>query len=321
MKIHTYIYYILSTHTYMMKLSIRTLDQKTITVEMNAKENVLQLKKHLVSLPQINNTVESMQLIYAGRIMEDALPLTHYNIAESKFIVLMNKKNPSPASAEEPQPETQQQQQQLPQGQTAPLAATPVDAPPAAVDEQRVRDLISMGYEEQDVRAALRASFNHPERAIEYLITGLPTVNDRTLATTRNTDNATAATGAEGDLVSETAERLQYLATDPRFAHVRNLIRQNPELLELVLAHLSESDPVTFEAIRSHQQEFISMLNETNTATNLSLPLSTDEEAAIERLMGLGFERETVVQVYLACNKNEELAADMLFSQSEDEDE
>lgn len=304
-----------------MKLSIRTLDQKTITVEMNPKENVLQLKKHLVSLPQINNnTVESMQLIYAGLILDDALPLTHYNISESKFIVLMNKKITAPASAEESQPETQQQQtvpqQQQPQGQTAPLAAAPVDAPPAAVDEQRVRDLIGMGYEEHEVRAALRASFNHPERAIEYLITGLPPANDRTLASS----NTAAQPGAEGDLVTETAERLHYLATDPRFTHVRNLIRQNPELLELVLAHLSESDPVTFEAIRSHQQEFISMLNEANT-TNLSLPLSTDEEAAIERLMGLGFERDIVVQVYLACNKNEELAADMLFSQSEDEDE
>lgn len=305
-----------------MKLSIRTLDQKTITVELNEKESVLELKKRLVNLPQINNTVESMQLIYSGRIMEDALPLTHYNIAENKFIVLMNKKSPATASVEQSQTDpTEQQQtlQQQPQLLTDPLANVPVDAPPSAVDEQRVRDLMSMGYDEQDVRAALRASFNHPERAIEYLITGIPILHDHTLAT-RNTNNATAAAGADGDLVAETAERLQYLATDPRFAHVRNLIRQNPELLELVLAHLSESDPVTFEAIRSHQQEFISMLNETN-ATNMSLPLSTDEEAAIERLMGLGFERETVVQIYLACNKNEELAADMLFSQSDDDED
>lgn len=297
-----------------MKLSIRTLDQKTFTVELSDKESVLQLKQRLIKLPTFQDkTVDTMQLIYAGRIMEDEHPLNHYHIAENKFVVLMNKKSSPP---EEPEPvEVQVQPQQVEAQTQAPQQQPvhPVAAPPSAVDEQRVRDLMNMGYEETEVRAALRASFNHPERAIEYLITGIPTMSEGTTLANRNTTNNDETNNTP---VAETAERLQYLATDPRFAHVRNLIRQNPELLELVLAHLSESDPVTFEAIRSHQEEFISMLNDTNP-----VPLSTDEEAAIERLMGLGFEREIVVQVYLACNKNEELAADMLFSQSEDEDD
>lgn len=307
-----------------MKLSIRTLDQKTFTVELSDKESVLQLKQRLLKLPTFQDkTVETMQLIYAGRIMEDEQQLNHYHIAENKFVVLMNKKStPAPEEAEQVQPEQVQAQTQAPapQQQQQPVlpVAAPLVAPPSAVDEQRVRDLMSMGYEETEVRAALRASFNHPERAIEYLITGIPTMNEGTTLANRNTTNPGETTNTP---VVETAERLQYLATDPRFAHVRNLIRQNPELLELVLAHLSESDPMTFEAIRSHQEEFISMLNDTNPLHAASVPLSSDEEAAIERLMGLGFEREIVVQVYLACNKNEELAADMLFSQSEDEDD
>ncbi|KAM8707251.1 hypothetical protein ACLKA7_011360 [Drosophila subpalustris] len=292
-----------------MKLSIRTLDQRTISLELdeNETQNVLQLKQRLVQLPEISQLpVESVQLIYAGRIMQDDQLLSHYNITESKFIVLMSKRQKKQVEAKEAEEQPKQEVKQ-------PIAVEP-QAPSTAPDEQRVRDLINMGYEEQNVRAALRASFNHPERAIEYLITGIPPAAAATPAGT-----ATPAAAAPENAVTETAERLQYLATNPRFAHVRDMIRQNPELLELVLQHLSETDPGTFEAIRSHQEEFIQMLNvPLQPATDT---LSHEEEAAVERLMALGFDRDSVVQVYLACDRNEELAAQLLFSQSDDEDQ
>ncbi|EDV93052.1 GH18491 [Drosophila grimshawi] len=281
-----------------MKLSIRTLDQKTITFELNdASEKVLQLKQRLVALPEISQPVENLQLIYGGRIMQDDHKLIDYNIMEDKIIVLMTKK------VQEKEQNKQQQQQQ-----PAPPTPTPAEVPRPSLtpDEQRVRDLILMGYEEQDVRAALRASFNHPERAIEYLITGIPNQADQQQTTAGSHD------GAE---VSEAAERLNYLATDPRFAHVRDLVRQNPELLELVLSHLRETDPAAFATIRNNQEEFVNMLNQPTAAD-----LSSDDEAAVERLMALGFERDVVVPVYLACDKNEELTADLLFRDTDEED-
>lgn len=289
-----------------MKLSIRTLDQKTISLELEDEtQNVLQLKQRLVQLPEISQPVESVQLIYAGRIMQDDQLLSHYNIMENKFIVLMSKRNQVEVKAKE-EPE-----QQKNKAEPLPIAVEP-QAPSIAPDEERVRDLMSMGYEEQEVRAALRASFNHPERAIEYLITGIPPAATTSLAA--------PVTAPAGNEVTETAERLQYLATAPRFAHVRDMIRQNPELLELVLQHLSESDPATFEAIRSHQEEFINMLN-VPLLPETTESLTLQEEAAVERLMALGFDRDSVVQVYLACDKNEELAAQLLFSQTDDEDD
>ncbi|CAL8279191.1 unnamed protein product [Merluccius merluccius] len=205
-----------------------------------------------------------------------------------------------------------------------------------------VSEMMLMGFERERVVAALRASYNNPDRAMEYLLTGIPA---------REAGNAVPAvppiggppapvtpgavssspTANPGPTPSPAAANpLSFLRNQPQFNTMRELIQQNASLLPALLQEIGRENPELLQEISNHQEQFIHMLNEpvvtgpgqsegglpSNPSGGNYIQITPLEKEAIERLKALGFPEGLVIQAYFACEKNENLAANFLLQQN-----
>ncbi|KAJ3472180.1 hypothetical protein NLG97_g11216 [Lecanicillium saksenae] len=96
-------------------------------------------------------------------------------------------------------------------------------------------------------------------------------------------------------------------------------------MLEPILQQLGAGNPQLAQLIASNPDAFLQLLGE-DADDDVPLPpgaqaisVTEEERDAIERLCRLGFDRDQAIQAYFACDKNEELAANFLFDQPEDD--
>ncbi|KAL3316866.1 UV excision repair protein RAD23 B [Cichlidogyrus casuarinus] len=282
--------------------------------------------------------------------MDDDKKLRDYNVSEKEFIVVMMKinkpilKDPEPkkptASTEAPSSETTSKPALPKESQPVPgEPSTPSN--PAAPQENEsgvnalvtgseyqrsVDEIMAMGFERSKVVQAMRASFNNPDRAVEYLLSGnIPTLEED-MVTAQPGGNLTDS-NSPSESVSENP--IAALASHPQFQQMRAILRQNPDLLPQIISEIQSSNPAVFEVIRNHQEEFLRFLHQDEEPANTGqgtqprqvvLTMTQEERAAVERLKAMGFSEDMVLQAYYACEKNEDLAADFLLREAADED-
>ncbi|CAH1111942.1 unnamed protein product [Psylliodes chrysocephalus] len=348
-----------------MKVTLKNLQQQTFIVDIEPTKTVKQLKQKIESEKGKDYPSENQRLIYAGKILTDETVLSEYNIDEKKFIVVMVTKPKQPEKTEGGDGNTSSSTPASPPPQQTTTPATPVVAveestttanqavsdAPATISsvaesallmgeeyETMVRNIMDMGYARDQVEQALRASFNNPDRAVEYLINGIPLLDDQEAV------NETADLSGVDERQSDTDDPLAFLRTQPQFQQMRQVIQQNPQLLNAVLQQIGQTNPALLQLISQNQESFVRMLNEPagggggaqtpGSGAALStggaqaaaggppqgmIQVTPQDKDAIERLKALGFPEHLVVQAYFACEKNENMAANFLLSQNFDE--
>ncbi|CAM1505499.1 Fc.00g111360.m01.CDS01 [Cosmosporella sp. VM-42] len=382
-----------------MKVTFKDLKQQKFTLDVEPTDLISAVKEKISG--EKGWDPKQQKLIYSGKILKDEESVGAYNIEEKGFVVCMVNKpkgKPAPAPAQSSAPPATP----APPATSTPAApAAPAPAPsnqaavPATPTPQRTTDtsaasggnetsglamgaerqeaianMEAMGFERGQIEAAMRAAFNNPDRAVEYLLTGIPeniqqappqpaaaarsptgrpaphaaaaqgggddggvnlfdlaaqqggqtggrgAPSERTVAAA-----AAAAAGSGGDLGN-----LDFLRHNAQFQQLRQVVQQQPQMLEPILQQLGAGNPQLAQLIASNPDQFLSLLGEDGD-DDVPLPpgaqaisVTEEERDAIERLCRLGFDRDQAIQAYFACDKNEELAANFLFDQPEDDD-
>lgn len=140
------------------------------------------------------------------------------------------------------------------------------------------------------------------------------------------------------------ATRLAMLMSQPQFRQIQDHIQQSPHLLSQTIESLAASDPEMYSFISDNPDVFVNALNHPPMAYRSQggareqqqggggggagrpseqgrqgagmeqlINVSEHDKEAIERLKELGFSEYLAVQAYMACDKDEQLAANLLF--------
>lgn len=380
-----------------MLVSIKTLTNLTFKVEVNPTDTIKDLKEKIFKEKGEDYKCENQKLILLGKVLEDPKTLEDYGITEQSSIVCFATK---PKSGPTTSAATPAATPAPPQAAPAPVASqpttnptsTPVAAapPPAptpatpttattttggAVNaegnlvigedyEKSVQEMMNMGYPRSQIEAAMRASFNNPDRAVEYLLSGnIPSLEEAEAGEETSGDDEMGSGSEERETGGSTRtsgrsgrggeDPLAFLRSQPQFAQMRTLLQSNPALLAPLLQQLAQTNPQLLQLINEHQNEFYNMINEpvegsaAGGATEAlggggggggSTPgsggqggaprappgtsyiqVTPQEREAIDRLKALGFPEAMCIQAYFACEKNENLAANFLLSQNDDD--
>lgn len=244
-----------------MKVFIRTLQNNKYELEVSPEESILSVKEKVQSTHGLA-APELQKLIFNGKVLKDDQTLQQAKVKEGGFIVLMVSKKQTPKPLPEPQipAATPSSEPQIP-ASTPPssepqiASAAPSSAPQvlqsAASDlargpayEQIVSQLMDLGFPRDQVVRCLAAGFNNPERAVEYLLGGIPAH----LMSENPAQNAAAQPAADqipADLADDgsVGDEIDEAQMAQELAALQQALQQNPQMLQQMIAVLAQQYP------------------------------------------------------------------------------
>ncbi|VDL68341.1 unnamed protein product, partial [Nippostrongylus brasiliensis] len=131
-----------------------------------------------------------------------------------------------------------------PPASAAPAAASSTPSASAPPEKPAQSEPQKQSTPTEAVVAALRAAYWNPDRAVEYLLSGIPDEEQMPIE------------------VGEAAvSQLDALRQLPQMDELRNLVRSNPEILPTLIQQIATVNPELMDVIQNNQEEFLRILN------------------------------------------------------------
>ncbi|KAI1730295.1 XPC-binding domain-containing protein [Ditylenchus destructor] len=147
------------------------------------------------------------------------------------------------------------------------------------------------------------------------------------------TTEFTAASN-ETDITVELGDRdenpFDFMRDHPDFGRFRELVRAQPSLIPWMLEQMTAVKPDMLGLLSANTDGFLALLEDRQPAgqdveennpqptqqeqvQSQTMELTEPERESVERLMSLGFSETEAIEAFIACEKNEMLAANYLF--------
>ncbi|KAI4892518.1 hypothetical protein NFI96_013278 [Prochilodus magdalenae] len=209
--------------------------------------------------------VSGQKLIYAGKILQDDTPIKEYKIDEKNFVVVMVSKT---------------------HFYYVYVAVTETEY------QTMLTRIMSMGYERERVVAALRASFNDPHRAVEYLLNVFQFHCPTPVCIVCPKEEA------ESKELLEEFERGHMLALrEEEWVFLQSPCRKPPQLLPTCLAQIYTQLRVSLSQILPHGENPLEFLRSQPHIQNMRQQVQQNPSLLQSLLHQLGRENPELVQV------------------------
>ncbi|KAL9265787.1 Ubiquitin receptor RAD23b-like protein [Drosera capensis] len=359
----------------MMNLTVKTLKGNHFEIRVQPSDTIMAVKKNIEDMQGKDNYPCGQQLlIHNGKVLKDETTLLDNKVTENGFLVVMLSKNKSSGSSGTSANQSASTTAPVPNPRVVPPPETHAHEPVSADTygqaasslvigsnlEHTVQQLLDMGggsWDRETVVRALQAAYNNPERAVDYLYSGIPPTTEVAesvpqFPTTRSNSVNEAGTGAStpasgapnsspfnmfpqenlSDAAGDGYGSLDFLRNNEQFQAIRTMVQTNPQILQPMLQELGKQNPNMLRLIQDHHAEFLQLLNEPLDGSEGDLfdrpdedmphaiSVTQEEQEAIERLEAMGFSRGLVIEAFLACDRNEQLAANYLLEHADEND-
>ncbi|CAF0898364.1 unnamed protein product [Adineta steineri] len=206
----------------------------------------------------------------------------------------------------------------------------PESLPSAEARQESLGSLVSMGFDLSDSEKALKACKYNFDEALDRLTSGnIPTGDDDPIlppsASLGQQSTASIIGGSQPN--PSATHSLGAEGMGANLQEMGRLLQNNPEQLQVLKQTIQAEHPQIAQMIDDNPQAFLDLIRQAsadNAGTALpgrdnpgtiTISLTATEQQSIERIQEIvGLDRNQVIEAFLACDRNEELAINYLLN-------